>query len=402
VYGMTLTRQNDQQLALEYLTAAETRLANVREAANESTALDALDLARQAIDEVRASPNVTDTNPPLWLRYQEIQREYERALAAVQHQTFLDSPTVLATHPQPNGGFGGIVVPPAATTTITDPYQIEALRFIYALDSDKTNARLYRIPRDGGDPQMYLSPSTQIGETIVGPLRSAVWRIDQVVAIDQAPEGFGYYFRNGDTWNYSKLGGSEIWAVRDRLRICQYDGNLYIWGAVPNEVLKFRSGSYGDTPEYWLDPASLNEVDLSTVVDMSVDGAIYLLRSNGSVVVFSQGRPVSEIKPQGITPAISAATTFYVTSDGFGGGSLFIIEPSNERIIQLDKLTGKVIQQMKVRAESDLQLDHLGDIVVDTSGSRTLLYVVNGDQLIRSELPAPPRPFRDESATPTP
>ncbi|NTV65687.1 MAG: hypothetical protein HGA65_19435, partial [Oscillochloris sp.] len=107
VYGMTLTRQNDQQLALEYLTAAETRLANVREAANESTALDALDLARQAIDEVRASPNVTDTNPPLWLRYQEIQREYERALAAVQHQTFLDSPTVLATHPQPNGGFGG-------------------------------------------------------------------------------------------------------------------------------------------------------------------------------------------------------------------------------------------------------------------------------------------------------
>ncbi|NTW03604.1 MAG: hypothetical protein HGA19_20415, partial [Oscillochloris sp.] len=101
VYGMTLTRQNDQQLALEYFTAAESRLATVREATDETIAMDTLEMARQAIDEVRASPNVTDTNPTFWLRYQELQREYERALAAVQRVTFFDDPDVLATHPIP-------------------------------------------------------------------------------------------------------------------------------------------------------------------------------------------------------------------------------------------------------------------------------------------------------------
>jgi serine/threonine protein phosphatase PrpC len=402
IYGMTLTRQSNQQLALEYLSAAETRLATVRESTSEATALDSLDLARQAIDAVRSSPDVTDTNPPLWLRYQEIQREYERAQAAIQHLTYFDNLTVLATHPLPDGTFTGMVVPPAATTAITNPAQIEAMHYIYALDGEKANTRLYRIPRDGGDAQSYLAPNTQIGATIIGPLRSAIWRIDQVVAVDQAPEGFGYYFRNGNEWNYSKLGGSEIWKVRDQLRIREYDGNLYVWGAVPNEVLKFRSGNYGDTPEYWLDPASLADIDLSGVTDMTIDGAIYLLKANGSMLIFSQGRFVSAIKPESITPPISAAANFFITNDGFGGGSIFIVETANERIIQVDKLTGEVIQQMKVRADNNIHLNQLGSIAVDTSGPRTMLYFVNGAQIIRTELPAPPRPFRDVSTTPTP
>ncbi|WP_129626107.1 hypothetical protein [Candidatus Oscillochloris fontis] len=401
LYGMNLTRENDQQLALEYISAAETRLASVREATNETLALESLELARQAIDEVRASAVVTDTNPTLWLRYQEIQREYERALAAVQRVTFIDSPTLISTHPSAEGSFEGLVVPPT-TTTITDPYQLEVMRYIYTLDAERANTPLYRIPRDGGPPEPYLNPGTQIGETIVGPMRSALWRIDQVVAVDQAPEGFGYYFRNRDQWNYSKLGGSEIWQVRDHLRIAEYDGNLYVWGAVPNEVLKFNSGSYGDTPEYWLDPASLADVDLSNVVDMTVDGAIYLLNSNGGVLVFSQGRLVSEIKPETITPVISGVTRFFVTNDGFGGGSIFLVEPINARIIQIDKLTGKIIQQIRMRTDSEYQLNQLSDMVVVSNGPRTLIYMLNGRYILRAELPAPPRTFREESATPTP
>jgi hypothetical protein len=399
IYGLTLTRQNDQQLALEYFTAAEGRLAAVREAPSESDALDALDLARQAIDEVRASPNVTDTNPPLWLRYQELQREYERALAAVQHLTFFDNPTVLATHPLPTGRFAGVIVPPA-TAAVTDVNQLEALRYIYALDGDKERARLYRIPRDGGQPQAYLSPNEPVGEAIVGPLRAALWRIDQVVAVDQASNGFGYYFRNGNQWNYSKLGGSEIWSVRDRLSIKEYDGNLYVWGAVPGEVLKFRSGSYGDTPEYWLDPASLSDVDLSSVVDMSVDGAIYLLKANGSVLTFSQGRPVGEIKPGTISPPISAVTRFFITGAAADEGSIFLVEPINERIIEINKVTGAIIQQIKARPDGGLRLDQLDGIAVDSGGARPILYLVDGGEIIRAELPAPPRPFRD-NATPT-
>ena len=399
-YGLTLTRQNDQQLALEYFTAAEGRLAAVRDAPDEATAIAALDLARQAIDEVRASPFVTDTNPSLWLRLQELQREYERALAAVQRLTFFDSPEVLATHPSPTGLFASVVVPPALAN-VTDTNVLEGLRYIYALDVGATNARLYRVPRDGGAPQAYLSPGQAVGTTVVGPMRAALWRIDQVVAVDEAPSGFGYYFRNAGAWNYSKLGASEIWSPRDRLDVEEYGGNLYVWGAQPNEILRFRSGSYGDTPDYWLNPAAIQSLDLSTVVDMAVDGSIYLLRSDGTVLVFSQGQPVGEIAPEAITPPITAVTRFFVTGSSPEDGFVFLVDTLNERVIQMEKVSGEVIQQIKVRPDGDARLDQLANLFIDSSGARPILYLVNAGQILRAELPAPPRSFR-ESAEGTP
>lgn len=400
-YGIFLSRENEADLAEEYFAIAQQRLLDVRNAPDQASALERLDIASEAIDEVRASPEVTRSNVRLWTQYLELQRAYERSLAAVQRLTFFEDPQVLANHPLPTGQFSALVVPPAISG-ITDTAILEGLKYIYALDADAENARLYRIPREGGAPAAHLSPNQTVGTAVVGPLRAVLWRIDQVVAVDEAPSGFGYYFRQGDNWNYSKLGASEIWSVRDRLDIEEYDGNLYVWGAEPGEVLRFRSGFYGDTPDYWIDRASLGEVDLSTVVDMAVDGSIYLLRSNGTVAVFSQGRPVGEIRPGEITPEISAVTGMAITGSP-ADGYIFLLEPINERIIQLDKLTGEVIQQIKVRPDGDLRLDVLRTLTVDASGPRPILYLVNSGQIIRAELPAPPRAFsEDDQATPAP
>jgi len=404
-YGVFLSGQNDVNLAEEYFTIAEQRLADVGEAPDELSAIERLDIASEAIDEVRASPEVTRSNVVLWTRYLELQRAYERSLAAVQRLTFFDDPEVLAAHPVPTGQFSSIVVPPAVSS-ITDTAVLEGLKSIYVLDADQQNARLYRFPRDGGAPVAHLSPNETVGSAVVGPLRAALWRIDQAVAVDEAVSGFGYYFRQGDSWNYSKLGASEIWNVRDRLDIEEYLGNLYVWGAEPNELLRFNSGFYGDPPDYWFDRAALANIDLSTVVDMDVDGRIYLLRANGTVLAFSKDFTTGtigteEIKPDGITPPINAVTRMAVTGTPTDGW-IFLLEPINERIIQLDKATGKVIQQIKIRPDGDLRLEFLRDFTVDSSGPRPILYLVNGGQIVRADLPAPPRAFRDPQATPDP
>ncbi|NJM09312.1 hypothetical protein HC891_28525 [Candidatus Gracilibacteria bacterium] len=177
-YGTTLMSQNDEQRALEYFSAAESRIADVRNANNDAAALERLEFARQAIDEVRATPAVTETNAALWLRYQTLQREYERMLAAVQRLTYFDTPEILATHPAPTGRFSNVVVPPA-TSSVTDPVTLDGYRYIYALDGDKATARLYRFPRDGGNAEAYLSPSQPVQTTVTGPLRATTWREDQ-------------------------------------------------------------------------------------------------------------------------------------------------------------------------------------------------------------------------------
>jgi hypothetical protein len=97
-------------------------------------------------------------------------------------------------------------------------------------------------------------------------------------------------------------------------------------------------------------------------------------------------------------------TRFFVTGTSPEDGTFFLVDSLNERIIQMDKVTGKVTQQIKVRPGGAVSLDQLAAIFVDSSGARPILYLVNAGQVIRAELPAPPRSFRDADAvvTPTP
>lgn len=394
LYGMNLSQRNNLQLATEYLVAAEERVAAVRTAPNEVAAREALQIAQQAIEAARASSEITVTNPGLWLRFGELEREYERLLAAVDRVSFLE-PVVLARHPLPNGVFTTVIVPPALSG-VSDPNRLEIVRYLYALDSDRDAARLYRIPRDGGPPEPYLEPGQPVGAAIVGSLRAALWRIDQVVAIDQAPNGFGYYFRQNDTWNYSKLGSSEIWPTPERLDVEEYAGNLYVWGAQAGEVLKFASGRYGDTPEFWLNPGVTRDAAVLSAVDMAVDGSIYLLQTNGTVLVFSFGQLVGQIVPANVSPPIVEVTRFVITGAP-DAGFIFMLEPANQRILQLDKRTGALIQQLRVRADSEINLSQLTALSVDTSGARPVIYFASGNVIARSELPPPPRSFRDEA-----
>lgn len=399
LYGVNLSRRSAQQEVQNYLAQAEQRMAAVREVTDESEALERLDNAQQAIEEIRANPLVTETNATIWLRYQELRREYERAQAAVQRLTYFENPTILAEHPLPDGRFTSIIVPPS-TSNLTDTHALEALRYIYALDSDRNTARLYRIPRDGGAPEPYLSAEEAVQNTIVGSVRAQSWRVDNVVVLDQGVNGFGYYFRNAGVWNYTRLGGSEIWSPRGRLDLETYEGNLYVWGAAAGEIFKYESGRYGDPPVLWLDPAGLGGNDPSTAVDMAVDGNIYLLQPDGRALVLNVGRVEREILPESIVPPITAVTRFFITGPP-DGGWIFLVDTLRERIIQVEKSSGKVIQQMRVHPDEPLQLDQLTDLYVDSSGSQPILYLVNGAQIMRVEMPAPPRPFRQSDSEPT-
>jgi hypothetical protein len=394
LYGINLSQQNNLQLATEYLVAAEERVAAVRTAPDETAAREALIIAQQAIETARTSPEITTTNPGLWLRFSELEREYERLLAAVDRVSFLE-PVLLATHPLPSGVFTSVIVPPA-TSSVTDTARLTALRYLYALDSDPNAARLYRIPRDGGVPEPYLEPGQIVGAAVVGSLRAALWRIDQVVAIDQAPNGFGYYFRQNDTWNYSKLGSSEMWINPERLDVEEYAGNLYVWGAQPGEVLKFSSGRYSDTPEFWLNPGVTRDAAVLSAIDMAVDGSIYLLQKNGTVLIFSFGQLVGQITPRNVSPPIAEVTRFVITGPP-DAGYIFMLEPVHERILQIDKRTGELIQQLRIRVGNDLNLSQLMALTIDTSRARPILYIASGGDIMRAELPPPPRSFREEA-----
>ncbi len=401
LYGTNLSRRSAQQHIEEDIDQVNRVMAQVYQAEDNAAALEYLEQAEVQLVNLRTSSLVTESNELLWASYQELERDYERAQTQLRRISFIENPEVLAEHPylldedDPSlgGRFSSIVVPPV-TTVSTDTNTLEAIRYIYALDNNRNQSQLYRVPRSGGVPEPFLSMNDEIQRTVVGPIYAQVWRVDNIVAVDEGPNGFGYYFRDDGQWNYTRLGGSEIWAPSDdRLDLEIYDGNLYVWGAETGEILRYTSGSYGNPPTLWLDPAGLEGYDITTTVDMSIDANIYLLQSDGRILVLNDGRVEREITPEGLTPPINVVTRLIVTGRP-GEGSIFLLEPFNERIIQLDKASGELVQQMQVHANSSLQLTHLVDFYVDNSSIRPILYIINGGQIVRVEVPDPPRPFR--------
>lgn len=394
LYGLNLSREITQRRADDTLGSAATAVAALR-AADEQSAPALLDAAAIALADVRNTGAITGTLENRQ-RYEELEREYERAQATLQRLTYFDDLTLIAQHPVPAGLFESVVVPPPPQG-ITNT---AAFASIYLLD---TNAGvLYRMPRSGGALEPMLRPEDTVGPNVVGKVKSQAWREDNIAAVAQTGEAgpFTFYFRNGDSWGYNALAGSETWGrVNERFRAVNYGGNLYVWGggASSDQIQKYFSGSYGQFPDPWIKEFGGQRTE--NALDIAIDGDVYLLKPDGRMLVFSGGVFQREIVPQGINPPLVTTAGFFVTGDTPERGSIFLID-FNQRIIELDKKTGTIIQQLRARPDSPYQLDQLTSMYIDTGGARPVLYLVNGGQILRGTLPDRPRPLAAPAGTP--
>jgi serine/threonine protein phosphatase PrpC/predicted nucleic acid-binding Zn ribbon protein len=389
MYGWNLAEQNMQRAANDSLERAEAAMAAVRAAPTIYEAELLLSSVEVALGEVRASEVVTATQENR-LRYEQLEQEYERAVSSIKKLSYFEDLQVFAQHPVPNGVFSSVVVPPPIQS-ITNTANFN---WIYLLDSNV--GVLYRMPKNGGPIEEFLRPDDTINQVPIGTIRAQAWRFDNIVAVAQNGEGgpFTFYFPTGGQWGYSNLAGSSEWGrVNQRFRAVNYDGNLYIWGAVPEQILRYRSGNYGDFPDPWIQETKDKKVD--SALDMAIDGKIYLLQPNGNVLVFMAGSFEREIVLEEINPALVTASSFFVSPDDPESGWIFLVDSNQGRIIQLDKVTGKFIQQIQAPPDSPIKLDQLTGLYVDETGGRTILYLVNGGQILRASLPDPPRPFRE-------
>lgn len=400
LYGVTLSNQNQIREADTGLVQAEQAVAQIYAAADESSAQIRLREAAQAIADIQATGTITATIDGRQ-RFEALQREYNRALTSIQKVSYFDSIDVFARNPQAGAFFDHVIIPPPPRD-ITDTTSFTS---IYMLDAN--TGVLYRQPKSGGSTQAILRPQDSFGPLSVGRVLGATWRFDTIVAVTQNSSGgpYNFYFRAGETWSYSLLAGSEEWGrPGDHFRIANYQGNLYVWGADPANILRYRSGEYGSFPDPWIKDDGGKKFDSS--LDLAVDGKVYLLQPDGRILVFASSDNGErsferEIAPKGIEPAVQAASRFFVTGEP-DSGFIFLVEGYYNRIIQIDKMTGELIQQIKVRPDSPYQLDNLINVSVDTSTARPILYLVNGSEVLRAPLPDPPRPFRENTPATTP
>lgn len=152
-----------------------------------------------------------------------------------------------------------------------------------------------------------------------------------------------------------------------------YSGNIYLVDKTNNQIYRFsgNGSSFGNKTE-WLAPGI--EADFSKVIDMSIDGSIWLLSSTGKVTRFTNGNPTS-ITMDGIVTPLSNPTAIY-TNENLK--YVYILDKSDGRVVVLDK-NGK----LKVQYLSD-KFKETTDLIASEEEGRVIL--LSGSKLVYFDL----------------
>ncbi|MDD2758395.1 MAG: hypothetical protein PHD72_03440 [Patescibacteria group bacterium] len=118
-----------------------------------------------------------------------------------------------------------------------------------------------------------------------------------------------------------------------------YNRRLYTLDASANQIYRHDAtkAGYGLGKDWLKD----NNFNLRDGIDMTVDGDMFVLKSNGEIFKFTQGVRV-DFTVQGVDPALTGGDEIWTYTDL---NNLYVLDSVNKRLIVLDK-TGKLVRQI--------------------------------------------------------
>lgn len=114
--------------------------------------------------------------------------------------------------------------------------------------------------------------------------------------------------------------------------IKSFAGNLYILDTGANQIWKYQGGetSFASRSAYLQEGLS---VDLSKVVDVTIDGSVYVLSRSGNVVKFSGG-VTTDFKLTGMADSFRDPSSIFASEDT---KEIYIYDEGNNRVVTFDK-----------------------------------------------------------------
>ena len=121
--------------------------------------------------------------------------------------------------------------------------------------------------------------------------------------------------------------------------IYAYTGNIYVIDKSASKIYRYSGTETGfGAKQDWL--STDVTADFSKVINWVIDGTIWLLSSSGKISRFSGGS-AQDFIISGIYPQLTNPTAIYTDIDAKG---LYILEPSQNRVVVLDKNGSYVAQ----------------------------------------------------------
>lgn len=150
-----------------------------------------------------------------------------------------------------------------------------------------------------------------------------------------------------------------------------YSARLYALDKTGSQIYRYqRVGNMIDNGTSWLQKS----LSPGSLIDIGLDGSLYALTSN-SILKFSRGVPAT-FALHGVWPTLQQPTKLFV-----GNKFLYVLEPSNQRLVIINKLNGQLDRQYK-------------NSILGTASSFTVddvektAYVVSGQDVRKLDLTA--------------
>ena len=148
-----------------------------------------------------------------------------------------------------------------------------------------------------------------------------------------------------------------------------YSQRLYVVDVANNQIYKHNKTQTGyDKGTPWIKTAG---ADLSDVVSIAIDSDLFALKQNGKILKFISGNEQPFII-SGLDPALDKPTEIWTYANV---KNIYILEPTNKRVIVLDK-QGKLLQQYTVK-----EWKNPTSMIVDEPNK--VVYVLDNDKIYR-------------------
>jgi len=159
-----------------------------------------------------------------------------------------------------------------------------------------------------------------------------------------------------------------------------YSGNLYVLDVARENIIKYipSGDDYQQSPVEYVQGSV--DIDWADVTDMAIDGFVYLLLSNGSIIKFAGGTP-QPFPQDGLYPPLENPAAIFASPDA---SSVFVSEPSQGRVVEFNG-DGQFMRQFRAARKGEDPLTDLRALTVDVPHDRLLVGTSTG--LFSSGLP---------------
>jgi hypothetical protein len=235
---------------------------------------------------------------------------------------------------------------------------------------------------DRGEPPTRAYKTQNVSDRQVGDLIDLVWMPaggartrSSLLVLDS-----GGLLEYDLAWNVSSVPLGQGPVPLGARAVAAFGGNLYVLDPATSHLWRYRpqGNGYAAAESYFDPPPG----DLTTAIDVAIDGSVYVLHADGRVRKFFGGKE-KPFAASGIADPIKRPVALSADAEA-QRGAVYVADAGGARIVQLNT-DGAFVRQLRALGDA---FDALEDVLVDERGGR--LFVMSGGKLYGARLPAGP------------